>query len=401
LTEWDKKISNWIIKALQENDRLGRNKMYDYVNRRYRRNRKKKTGLSKDVFDKHLKFLLQNSIVCKNDLGQRGTTVEHFLCPEAILQLQSGTLDLIAIKNQDKNLMEITPKIKLKSLYILILIFNHTTSFEFKNEDKILSFLKPLHLKIDKEEITKNWREIDENDSEVAEKERRHFRTRIQSQDKGVTISIHEYANCYHDGTTNIYNCQVRGMTKKSVIANKNDNPFQHLSFSSDQIDKAFNFLRKDQVLHRVPNSEIYRIIDSNLYFLLFFLEDLFTEYVMPVMRKIWRYLRRPTAVEKQWLVMLYGKPAADIIIREDIQHRLEMDNETRKNAGGIDTGANKMLREKKKGKRLEIEDQLEFLQEELNYQMNAYKFIIDKHKFLQDIFEMIFPEFLRHLKLS
>lgn len=250
MTEWDKKISNWIIKALQENDRLGRNKMYDYVDRRYRRNRKKKTGLSKDVFDKHLKFLLQNSIVCKNDLGQRGTTVVHFLCPEAILQLQSGTLDLIAIKNQDKNLMEITSEIKLKALYILILMFNHTTSFEFKNEDEIVSFLKPLHLKIDKKEITKNWRET-------------------------------------------------------------------------------------------------------------------------------------------------------DIIIREDIQHRLEMDNETRKNAGGIDTDANKMLREKKKGKRLEIENQLEFLQEELNYQMNAYKFIIDKHKFLQDIFEMIFPEFLRHLKLS
>ena len=95
-----------------------------------------------------------------------------------------------------------------------------------------------------------------------------------------------------------MYNCQVRGMTKKSVISNKIDKPFQHLSFSSDQIDKAFDFLCEDQVLRPVPNFDIYRIIDNNLYFLLFFLEDLFAEYVMPVMRKIWKYLRRPTAEE-------------------------------------------------------------------------------------------------------
>ena len=39
-------------------------------------------------------------------------------------------------------------------------------------------------------------------------------------------------------------------------------------------------------------------------------------------------------------------------------------------------------------------------MQEELDFQMNAYKFILKKHKFLQDIFEIMFPEFLRSLKL-
>ena len=380
--KWDYEIDAWIIESLQKNNGLGRNKIYEYVDQKYRKNRNKTERLSKDVFDKHIRFWLQNDIVGKNDAGQRGTRIEHFLTPEAILGLERGTLDLIAIKNQNKKSMEITSEIKLKALYILILMFNHTTSFEFKNEDEIISFLKPLHLKIDKEEITKNWRAIDENDSEVAEKERRHFRTRIQSQDEGVTVSIHEYVNRYHDGTTSIYNCQIRGMTKNSVVSKRIDKPFQHMSFSSEQLDEVFDFLCKNQVLRPVRNSAIYMIIDSNLYFLLFFLEDLFTEDIMPVMRKIWKYLRKPTADEKKWLVMLKGETAANRIIIEDIGHRLAS------------------LQEKKREKRIEIENQLKLLQEELDHQMNAYKFIIDKHRFLQDIFEIMFPEFLRHLEV-
>ena len=380
--KWDYEIDAWIIESLQKNNGLGRNKIYEYVDQKYRKNRNKTERLSKDVFDKHIRFWLQNDIVGKNDAGQRGTRIEHFLTPEAILGLERGTLDLIAIKNQNKKSMEITSEIKLKALYILILMFNHTTSFEFKNEDEIISFLKPLHLKIDKEEITKNWRAIDENDSEVAEKERRHFRTRIQSQDEGVTVSIHEYVNRYHDGTTSIYNCQIRGMTKNSVVSKRIDKPFQHMSFSSEQLDEVFDFLCKNQVLRPVRNSAIYMIIDSNLYFLLFFLEDLFTEDIMPVMRKIWKYLRKPTADEKKWLVMLKGETAANRIIIEDIGHRLAS------------------LQEKKREKRIEIENQLKLMQEELDHQMNAYKFIIDKHRFLQDIFEIMFPEFLRHLEV-
>ena len=35
-----------------------------------------------------------------------------------------------------------------------------------------------------------------------------------------------------------------------------------------------------------------------------------------------------------------------------------------------------------------------------LNNYMKTYEFIINKHKSLQHIFEIMFPEFLRHLEL-
>jgi DNA-binding HxlR family transcriptional regulator len=384
LPKWDYDIDDWIIKALRKNKRLGRNKIYDYVDQRYREARQKGTNLSKDVFDKHLKFLVQNGIVGKNDAGQRGTRIEHFLTQEANRKLQMGTLDLIALKNQDKKRIEITPQLKFKALYILILMFNHTTSFVFQNKDELRSFLAPFHLKLLKAHKAR-MADDDESEEEVR-KERRHFQTRVEFQDKGVTVYDDEHVNRYHGGITNVYNCQIRGMTKESVILNRIDKPFQYLSFSPDQIDKAFDLLSKDHILYPVPHSDgdyIYRIIDTDLYFLLYFLEDLFTEYVMPVMRKIWKYLRNPTSEERNWLILVEGETRANRIIIEDTEHRHEI----------VTT-----LKNKKSEKTIEIKSKVRSIQEELNGDMKTYGFIIKRYKSLQHIFEIMFPEFLQRL---
>jgi hypothetical protein len=401
LVRWDYDIDEWIIEALQKNRRLGRNEIYDFVDQRYKEAKNKTTSLSKDVFDKHLKFLLQNDIVGKNDAGQRGTRIEHFLIQDANRKLQMGTLDLRAIKNQykkqNKKLVEITPQMKFKALYIMILMFNNTTSFEFRNKDELISFLAPFHLKLDKPSIA---RLADEYESE---KERRHFQTRIESQDKGVTISIHDYINRYHGGTTNEYSCRIRGMTKESFILNRIDKPFQYLSFTSNQLDEVFDLLCNDQILRPVPQSGgdyIYRIVDNDSYFLLFFLEDLFTDYVMPVLRTIWKYIRNPTLEERGWLTLLEGEIRADKIIIDENEHRRERENGIRRTAGGVEIEANWLRRKKKIEKLNEIESRVNSMQEELNNFMKTYEFIINKHKPLQHIFEIMFPEFLQRLEL-
>ena len=402
LTKWDKDISDWIIEALRENNRLGRNEIYEYVDQRYREDRHKTTSLSKDVFDKHLKFLIQNGKVGKNDAGQRGTRIEHFLTQEAKRELQLGILDLEALKNQDKKLMEMTPQMKFRALYILILMFNHTTSFEFQNKDELRSFLAPFHPKLLK---ASKARMADEHDSEgEVKKERRHFQTIVEFQDKGVIVYDNEYVNRYHGGITNVYNCQIRGMTKESVISNRIDKPFQYLSFSSDQITEAFILLHKDNVLHPVPRTSgdpVYRIVDNDLYFLLYFLEDLFTEYVMPILRNIWKYIRDPKPEERVWLTLLEGEIRADKIIIEENEHRREIDSEIRRKASGIEMVAKNMLRNKKSEKTIEIESRLRSIQEELNGYMKTYEFIIKRYKSLHNIFEIMFPEFLQRLELQ
>jgi DNA-binding HxlR family transcriptional regulator len=261
LVDWDEQISKWIIKTLQKNSRLGRNVIYNEVNKRYKKARRKRENLSKDVFDKHLKFLLENNIVDKNDAGQRGTKIEHFLTPESIQQLQTGTLNLRELKNQNKKqnrkLVKITPQMKVKALYILILMFNHATSFEFRNEDELISFLAPFRFKLGK---LSEVRMADELESEETKKERRHFQTRIESQDKSVAVSIHKYVNPYHGGSTHVYYCQIRGMTKNIVNTNRNDMPFRYISFSPNQVNEAFDFLCKDQILGVVSNSDIQNL---------------------------------------------------------------------------------------------------------------------------------------------
>jgi len=404
MAEWNYDISEWIIKALY-NKRLGRNKIYnDHVNKRYKRVNSK--NLSKDVFDRHLKFLLQNDIVGKNDAGQKGTIIEHFLIPEAARQYQAKTLDLRALKagalkNKNKRLTEITPQIKFKALYILILMFNHSSSFEFQNKDELRSFLAPFHPKPLK---ASKARMADEHESEgEVNKERRHFRTIIEFQDKGVIVYDNEYVNRYHGGITNVYNCQIRGMTKESVIANRIDKPFQYLFFSSDQIEEAFVLLHKDNVLHPVPRTSgdpVYRIVDNDLYFLLYFLEDLFTEYVTPILRNIWKYIRNPTLEERKWLTLVEGEIRANRIIIDDDEHSREMENGIRRTAGWVETVANKLMQKKKIEKINEIESRVKSMQERLKNYRETYEFIINTHKSLQHIFEIMFPEFLRRLEL-
>lgn len=172
---------------------------------------------------------------------------------------------------------------------------------------------------------------------------------------------------------------------------------------SSDQINGAFDLLCKEEILRPIPQPDgnyIYRIVDNDSYFLLFFLEDLFTDYVMPVLRNIWKYIRNPTPEEREWLTILEGKIQADKIIIDDNEHRREMENGIRRTAGGVETVANKLMKKKKIEKINEIESRVKSMQEELNNYMKTYEFIISKHKSLQQIFEIMFPEFLRHLEL-
>ena len=396
LPKWDYKIGDWIIEALRKNKRLGRNKIYRDVDKRYKKTRHKTTSLSKDTFDNHLKFLIQNNIVGKDDVGQRGIKIEHFLTQEAKQQLQAGPLNLRALKNNNKKLIKPTPQIKQKALYILILMFNHTTSFEFQNKEAAESFLAQLHLKLYKQS---RGRMDDEHESEEARNERRHFQTIFQSSDRCVTVYMNEYINRHDGNTLNAYKCQIRGMTKESVLSNKIGKPFRYLSFSKAQIDKVFDLLCNEDMLHSMPRydgSQIYRIIDNDLYFLLLFLDDLFTENVMPIMHKIWKYLRNPTAEERKWLTLLEGEKEANIIMIGENEHRREIETGIRHKSSGIETVAATKLREKK----TEIAVQVESMLEELDNYLKTYEIIISKHKSLQYIFEIMFPEFLRSLKL-
>lgn len=397
MSKWNYGIDNWIIEALIKSERLGRNMIYDLVNKQYKKVRKKTKDLSNDVFGKHLNFLVQNDIVRRNDAGQRGTKIEHFLNPEAKQQFQMGILDLKALKNKSEKLTEITVQVKFKALYILILMYNHTTSFEFRSVDEIISFLTPFDLKLNRPSRSRVA------DYEESEKERRHYELRFESQDKGVVIPIDFYVNRYHRGITNVFNCQIRGMTKKAVISNRIEKPFQYLSFSSNQLDKAFEHLCEEDTLRAVRHSDVdyvYRIVDNDIYFLLFFLEDLFTDYVMPVMRSIWKYLRNPKPEERKWLTLLEGEMRANRIIIEDNDHRREVENEIRRSVGGIETAAKDTLKKKRIEKRGEIESQLKSIQQELDNYLKTYEFIINGHFSLQYIFELMFPGFLRNLEV-
>lgn len=405
----DAKIGPWIIEALQKNKRLGRNKIYEYVDERYRENRQKKTRLSKDVFSKHLKYLIEKGFVDKNDAGQRGTRIDHFLTQRANQQIQMRTLDLTTPKNKTEKLFEITTQMKFKALYILILMFNHSTSYQFRTNGELQSFLKPFRLGLSilsNEAFLRNKDRI--VDEEANLREERHFRTRsVESPDGDVTIFIDEYVNRLHGGCTRIYNCQIRGTTKEVVISNRNNKPFRYLYFSPNQIEEAFDLLCEDGLLHPIPHpygNYIYTIVDRDLYFLLYSLKDLFTD-VWPVLIEIWNYIRNPKREERNWLTLLEGEKEANRIIIEANTHRDEIIGRIQQREKQEDKTIDRDLADKiwlkeKIEMKKQINSRLSDIQEFLQSDLRRYKSIISKHESLQYIVEYVFPDFLQNLVL-
>lgn len=147
--------------------------------------------------------------------------------------------------------------------------------------------------------------------------------------------------------------------------------------------------------------SQIYRIINNDSYFLLYFLEDLFTECMMPIMYKIWKYLRNPTSEERKWLTLLEGEQQANKVIIDKIEHRHEWENEIRHKSSGIETINRNKLREKRIEKIYEIVNQFKTLLEELINYLKIYGLVIKRHRSLQYIFEIMFPDFTSSLNFA
>jgi hypothetical protein len=97
----------------------------------------------------------------------------------------------------------------------------------------------------------------------------------------------------------------------------------------------------------------------------------------MPVMRKIWKYLRNPTPEERQWLAILEGEKRASRMIIEYNEHRHEIENKIRQEAGSIETA--KKLQTMKRDTINEINRSLFFSQISIDFflaQWYVVKFI-------------------------
>jgi hypothetical protein len=215
---WNRNLDYWIIEALEKNKNLGRNELYEYVDQRYKESKakdkkfskkQKTTQLSRDVFSNHLKFLIENDIVGRNYIRRKDLKVMHFLTSEAQQQLQMRTLDLVALKNKDKKAIkkESSVETEFRALYILILLFNHSTSFESKTKDALEYFLMPFRLSLNRLYTLSKKSVVLEHEEE------KYFETILRSPKQEITVSVKEFIRSpIHDTGSLLYTCHIKGM---------------------------------------------------------------------------------------------------------------------------------------------------------------------------------------------
>ncbi len=125
---------------------------------------------------------------------------------------------------------------------------------------------------------------------------------------------------------TALFLIKTLGITINEIV-NYKKFAFQHLGFTSGELQEAFNTL-KDEVLIKpkgVLGDDIYYTIASDdLYHLI---RDcwILHNQIMEKMSLVWMYLRRPTWHERKWLEVFFGPQRAKSRTKDDNKFRLQI----------------------------------------------------------------------------
>jgi DNA-binding PadR family transcriptional regulator len=164
-------------------------------------------------------------------------------------------------------------------------------------------------------------------------------------QDKGEKISDNHHNGLQgqqqpvqgkNDGSNYaFFLVKTLGITISQILHDKKF-PFQHLGFTSSELEQAFNTLR-DETLIKVKgvlgNDIYYTTAENELYHLM---RDcwIIHNQIMRKMTLVWMYFRRPTWQERKWLKMFYGPERTSSTIKDDNKFRRQIRHKQRLELG-------------------------------------------------------------------
>ncbi len=121
------------------------------------------------------------------------------------------------------------------------------------------------------------------------------------------------------------------GITISQILHDKKF-PFQHLGFTSRELEQAFNTLRDERLIKVkgvLGNDIYYTSADNGLYHLM---RDcwIIHNQIMRKVTLVWMYFRRPTWQEHKWLKMFYGPERTSSTIKNDNKFRRQIRHKQR-----------------------------------------------------------------------
>jgi hypothetical protein len=127
----------------------------------------------------------------------------------------------------------------------------------------------------------------------------------------------HEYA---------LYSVKTLGITINQILNDKKF-AFQHLGFTSSELQEEFNTLRDERLIRPIGvlGDDIYYTIASDgLYYLILDCWIVHNQ-LMEKMSSVWMYFRRPTWHERKWLEKFFGPQRTKSRIKIDHKFRRQL----------------------------------------------------------------------------
>jgi DNA-binding HxlR family transcriptional regulator len=309
----DEQIDTWIVRALTEKTTLHYMGLLEYTRKSYR-------NISLDTFNSHIKKMLSEGYISKNDTGERGKRVYYFLTEKTKQLERLKILDFKSKKEIDK-LSNQSKEERRLSAYIVIFFLGLSYIYPLKTEEELKNFLSEAGVSVN--DLVLHWK------PERLEWKGKPYETTVWKTRSGIIISK------YEELTPNkniFYKYSLPGHSPKEVSL-ESERILAHANITQAEIEDAFKIAQREGILKIVMEfrDELrYEIADKSL---LDFICDCWYLFklILKKLEIVWKMIRGPNDQEIKWLELIEGRKHANAIRMQAYQQRHSLNKSKRK----------------------------------------------------------------------
>src|SRR5215831_7620337 len=365
----DERIDTWIIRALTEKATLHYMGLLEYTRKSYRH-------ISLDTFNSHIKKMLLEGYIGKDDTGERGKKVYYFLTEKT---KQMERLKILNFKSK-KEIAELNNQSKEErrvSAYIVIFFLALRYYYLLKTEEELKNFLSEAGVSLNDLILYSKPKPLERNGKP-------YERTGWETRSDIIIIK-------YEELTPNkniFYEYSLPGQSPKEVSL-ESERILAHANITQVEIEDAFKIAQREGILKigmRFRNESRYEIADKSLVDFIDYCWGLF-RLILKKLQIVWRTIRGPNDQEIKWLELIKGRKGADAIRMQAYHQRHSLNKSKRKQL---------VVSAKKKITYLEEE-----IQESIMNLVEWHTNTINKYRFpTERILEIVAPKVLQKTDL-
>jgi DNA-binding HxlR family transcriptional regulator len=312
----DEQIDTWIIRSLTEKATLHYMGLLEYTRKSYRH-------ISLDTFNSHIKKMLLEGYIGKDDTGERGKKVYYFLTEKT---KQMERLRILNFKSK-KEIAELNNQSKEErrlSAYIVIFFLGLRYYYPLKTEKELKNFLSEAGVSVNDLVLYSKPKPLERNGKPY---ERTGWETRSD-----IIIIKYEELTSLTPNKNIFYTYSLPGQSPREVSL-ESERILAHANITQAEIEDAFKIAQREGILKIVMkfrNELRYEIADKSLVNFIDDCRGLF-RLILKKLQIVWRTIRGPNDQEIKWLELIKGRKGADAIRMQAYQQRHSLNKSKRK----------------------------------------------------------------------